>query len=466
MTAEELKSKITDYGALVQELQSQKGADTSTEALKQYDPLQHSVLDKSLRPDKLYTNERNEQVTAAVNRLALPLQKQIVQRAAAFLCGRPITLVAEPADEKQKQLLAAVRHLWDDNKLDYRSKRLAKIMMGETECAEIWYPEPLESGDPYWEDLLGAGAKFRLRMRIVSPGLGDRLYPLFAPTGDMVGFGRGYLLEKAGSTEKEERFDLYTDAAIYTGAKDSGKWVVTTTANPFKKIPIIYYQQAKPEWADVQTLIERLENQLSNHADTNDYFGSPILVVMGNIVSFSKKGESGKVMEIEPGASINYATWQQAPESVKLEIENLIRFIFSGTDTPNISFEEMKSLGTYSGIALKMLFMAAHMKAADKEEIFGECIQRRINFFKSAIGVLDVSFEKVRLTIKPKFEYFLPKDDRETVEILGSAITSKILSRETAVNLNPLVQNSVAELDRIKSESEEYASSALDDLVA
>ena len=113
----------------------------------------------------------------------------------------------------------------------------------------------------------------------------------------------------------------------------------------------------------------------------------------------------------------------------------------------------MNSLGTYSGIALKMLFMAAHLKAAEKEENFGKSIQRRINFLKYALAsYINTDLEDaVSMDIEPKFEYYLPKDVNEIITLLSTATGgASILSQKTAVGLNPLVQDADKELTEIK----------------
>jgi SPP1 family phage portal protein len=234
-----------------------------------------------------------------------------------------------------------------------------------------------------------------------------------------------------------EHFDIYTDKQIYLAEKSTATdWIVKPEANLLGKIPVIYYSQAAPEWNDVQILIDRKEKLHSNHGDTNDYFGSPMVFVQGNIVGFAKKGEQGKVLQGENGATAQYLSWDQSPESVKLESATLEDFIYYMTGTPKISFDNLKSIGPVSGIALKLMFMDAHMHASDKEETFGKGIQRRINFLKAALVKINAALESaVTMTIKPKFEYYLPKNVDEMVNTLMTATAGKqIMSVESAVD--------------------------------
>lgn len=418
---------------------------------KQLDPAKHTITDKALRPDKTVTNDAGETSLVKVARLPIPFQKHIVNLAASFLVGNPIRLDCTPDTGIETDMLEVLRRSWADNKLDYKSKVIAKAQFAETEAAEIWYLD--DAGPDYWQGTPLEGSKKRLRMRVASPKRGDALYPVFDGMGDLIAFGRGYAVSTGDKTE--DRFEVYTDEKIIFLIKSGDGWEVTQNSpNPYGKIPAIYYSQDLPEWSDVQDMIERLEEIVSNLSDTNDYFGSPMVFVQGAIKGFAKKGERGKVLEADPGAKAEYLTWDQSPESTKLEINTLRSLIFDMTSTPDISIEQMKALGTYSGIALKMLFLAPHLKAADKEENFGECVQRRVNLMKAMIGTIKPELKAAAsLDIRPRFEYYLPKDEAGLIDMLSTATGGeKTMSQKTAVSLNPLVSNADAELLEIQNE--------------
>jgi SPP1 family phage portal protein len=452
MELEVLQTLIPNYEELQKKFREEKPAVDIATFQKQYNPKDHDVKDPSKRPDKLVTTDQGDS-SVPVTRIPVPLQKTIVRRAAAFLCGNPIMLSANPPDQIAIDLLAAVQKTWDDAKLDYDNKAMVKLLKKETEVAELWYTEPVD--DSYWANTSMQGSKFRLRMKILANEKGDSLFPVFNAAGDMIAFGRAYMIKVAD--KKEEHFDTYTDTQIILGVKTDSGWQVTSSSNLIGKIPVIYYSQDAPDWQDVQDAIDRYEKSISNHGDTNDYTGSPIVVCDGEVEGFAKKGEQGKVIQVKNGAKVSYLSYDQAPESVKLEQTNIKSLIYEQTDTPDISFEQMKGIGPLSGFALKMLFMAAHMKAADGEEIFGKGIQRRINYLKAAIAKINVKLEKaLPLSIKPQFEYFLPKDDSEKVDNLVTASGGKpIISRKTAVALNPLVQDPETEIRNLEEEDKQ-----------
>jgi SPP1 family phage portal protein len=421
---------------------------------KQYEVSLHDVFDPVKRKDKPIKDENGSIVdTKKVARIGVPMQKIITQTAAAFLCGNPIKLVANAEENTvEKTLLEGIEKVWDDNKLDYKSMDLSEKMMSETEVAELWYTEELEDPAEYWGETQING-KFRLRMKVLAHSLGDQIRPIFDPTGNMIAFGRGYTLKSEGKTE--QHFDVYTDKFFYHGVKTDQGWTVDPpVANMVQKIPVIYYAQPTPEWADVQTAIDRLETVLSRHADTNDYSGSPILFTSGEITSLPEKEQDGKAIQADEKADAKFLSWDHAPESIKMEIDNLFKVIYACTFTPDISFDALKGMGQTSGFAMECMFMGAHLKAAKKAGIFGEGVQRRINYLKAALSTIDLKLKKgISLKIKPQFEFFLPKDMEGLVNTLTTAVSGGIMSKDTGVRQLGIAEDVQAELAQIEQEA-------------
>jgi SPP1 family phage portal protein len=348
-----------------------------------------------------------------------------------------------------------IQKIWSKNKLDFRNTDVAEKLLSETEVAELWYLVEAEEG--YWGDL--SKGKFKPKMKILASSLGDKLYPYFDLTGDMVAFSREYDITQNG--KKESHFDIYTADKTIKYTTIEGNTVSEIKPNLVKKIPVVYYKQELPDWYNVQPMIDRLETSFSNKADNNDYSGSPIAVVKGEIMGFASKGDQGKFLKISGDGEIKYLESTGAPESVKMEWDALREFILSMTQTPDISFSQMKNLGQLSGVALKLMFLDAHMKARRNEKTFGECIQRRLNLLMAIIGnVIDTSLGGVanNLNINPVFTPYLPINEKEEIENLSTAVTSGIISKETAVENNPLVSDPESEKERIKSDQTEAIS--------
>ncbi|MDD4819889.1 MAG: phage portal protein [Flavobacteriales bacterium] len=435
-----------------------------SELEKEYIPSGHKIYDTALRPDKAVKGadgslERFERVA----RIALPLQKIIVERAVAFLFGNPVKMSCMRTDDKTGAAWEAIHRTLTENKVDSLNRRIARTVMRETEVAELWYPV---EDNGFWERV-GSDERYsfvqnvnpahRLRVCVFCPSQGDSLFPLYDSFGDMKAFSRQWGI-------KDERgehyfFDTYTkDFFLHFEKENSGAWFLKEkNDNPIGKIPVVYARQERSEWADVQCLIERLEKLLSNFADTNDYHASPKIFVTGEIRGFARKGETGAIIEGDANSTAQYLSWQQAPESVRLEISTLLNMIYSTTETPDISFDSVKGLGNVSGVALKMMFMDAHLKVQNKCEMFCEYLERRVNIIKAYMEVLNTAIAPwiKKLEIKQSIEPYMITDMSATVQALNVASGGKaVISQRSAVRLSGMVENADDEYELLLQEKE------------
>ena len=196
---------------------------------------------------------------------------------------------------------------------------------------------------------------------------------------------------------------------------------------------------------------------MSNFADTNDYHAAPKIFVTGNVIGFAQKGESGAIIEGSDGATAQYLAWQYAPEAVKLEITTLLNMVYTITQTPDISFESLRGIGAVSGVALKLMFMDAHLKVYDKLEIFDDFLQRRVNLLKEFTAKMNIGLAKeLNLAITPEVTPFIIGDDKAMVEMLNIANGGKpLISLKTGIELSGLVDDTDAELKAIQDEQAE-----------
>lgn len=426
---------------LLNEIKKQKESKDTTKNLKQYNVSSHDIYDTVKRPNKIITVNTGQK-SQAVARIGVPFQKLIVDRSSSFLVGEKLNLVSNPSNEIEKKMVSMIDTTWYDAKLDYRTRELARLWMSETECAELWY---FRDNETIWKTLnLGIGGSKSMRVKVLAKSLGDDLYPYYDEYGDLIAFARLYSIDKTSYT------DIYTSEKVITISGVD----VTEKVNSLGKIPIIYYNRNSTEWSDVQDMIDRYEKLLSNFADNNDYFASPIIKVKGEVLGFAEKGEQGKMITMGENADANYLTWDQAPEAIKLEFDVLSEQIMAMTQTPDITFNKVKGIGNVSGVALSLMFMDAKLKTLKHQEIFGECIQRRINLLKKGMSIISTSVDSaVDMIIKPEFKFYMPNNQQELINMLYASTGNKpILSQDTAVALNPFVTDTEKELSNIKQD--------------
>lgn len=475
MTLEELLASAKDKcGDVISELKAHRYLDfPDVEAAnKALDPKLHDVNDPIIRKDKRVSVTDDTQGESAqkvietdgesknfrierVARIALAIQRLIINRAVSFCFGNPVEYNATPANEKQELILKALKRILYDVKSNSLNRKVARSIFGYKECAEYWYT--VERNHSQY----GFEAKHKVKCAIFSPAYGDTLYPYYDETGDMVAFSRAFS-RKTADGKQMDYFETFTSKQHFLWINGTnGYELVQNYPKPIAigKIPIVYGYQPKFETEDVDKLIDRLETLLSNFADTNDYHAAPKIFVTGQINGWSKKGESGSVIEGDEGATMQYVSWQSAPEAVKLEIETILRMIYTISQTPDISFDSVKGLGAISGVALKLLFMDAHLKVQDKREIFDDYLQRRVNILLAYTGMLNTKLkdECEQIEVEPEIvpymitsdidelNYWLTANGNKPVISQEESVESAGLSRDAAYTMRKLNEEAASE---------------------
>ncbi len=448
---------------------------TSLEEIEaQYDPKLHKIFDERYRPKKtiqvpsgkkdpitgkdIYKAKRVERV-----RIAIPIQKSLVERAVGFLLGKPAEykmtqngVAIKKANDNQQRLFGAVQKVYHQNKMKYFDKKLARMVFRQREAAELWYMETNQDGTINLDG--------KMRVKLLAPVLGDKLYPHWNDHDDMDGFAREYKVYDEEGTAINH-FDVYTNTFVYQFVNDGKDWKLqgTPKQHGFTKIPIVYYRREQAKWEDVQPEIERAEDLVSNWGDTNDYFGTPKYFVKGKLTGFAEKGEQGSVFQGEKDTDMRTLSWDQAPASVTSELANLFSMIYSYAHSADISFERMKEIGNNtSGAAIRLMFTDPHMDAQTETELFGEMFTRRSNIVANGICNTGIIESRIPMSVaestefEPVFKPYMPKNEVEEMELINKSVGGKqTTSRRRAIELNPLNDDPDEVEEEIKKEEQE-----------
>lgn len=400
------------------------------------------------------------------NRIALPIEQDIVNINTAFTVGTEPTLDCTPEDEGERGVFEAVKQIFKKNKLKFQNRKIVRSWLSEQEVAEYWY---VVKDDGFWAKLKRKIAgifgmvipEYRLKSQLWSPFRGDTLYPFFDDSGDMVAFSREY--EKTDlDGNKRNVFMTVTDTMVYQWEENK-----TWEENPersFKhglpKLPVMYGYRNETLCSKVRSLRVRLEKCLSGYADCIDYHFFPYLMLFGEINPDMLTGDVRNRMLnlMGDGAHAEYLTWNQSSDPIKVEIETYFNQIYGLTNTPRISFDQLKGTGNaLSGTAFRYVFMAAHMAVQNHAEELGEFFQRRVNFLTSAIGTLNTSLEAASKTVSIETEIvpFMIDSERDKVETAAAAVSGGVWSMEHGVSFCSNYGELQDELQQIKEEKKE-----------
>jgi len=447
--------------------------------LSDWDSSKHEIMwNKVKYPDRKVKTQEEKQIfdeksgktriepekveDSVVNRISIPLEQDIVNIQTAFTVGIEPSLDCTP-DDGEKNLFEALKSVLNKNKIKYQNKKIVRSWLSEQDVAEYWY---VSDDDSFWPSFIKrikavfgvSSPNKKLKSVVWSPFRGDKLYPFFDEYGDLVAFSREYKKKNLDDVEITV-FMTVTKDSVYQWEMD--KLWTSPEGKTFKhglpKLPVIYSYRPEAYCEKIKTFRVRLEKLLSNYADCIDYHFFPILKLIGDVEGFSGKTKDRVVKLTGNGADAQYLTWEQATETVKLELDKLFNMAYDMTNTPRISFEEMKGIGQVSGIAMRLMFMGAHMSVSNHGEVIGEFMQRRINFLVSALGTINTSLESASKTIEVSTDLvpYMIDSKSDDVEVAVSAVQGGIWSTREGIMFAGNADRVEEELKEIKEEQNE-----------
>ena len=377
------------------------------------------------------------------NRISLPIEQDIVNIQTAFTVGIEPSLVCNTEDEAEKNLFSAVKKVFKTCKLKYQNKKIVRSWFSEQECAEYWYKV---EDDSFWtrikskiQSIFGnVKPKYRMKSMIWSPFRGDRLYPFYDDSGDMVAFSREYKKRNLDGTDTMCFMTLTeTDVLVY---EQSSEWKLNedkSFRHGFKKLPIIYTYRRNTLCANIRPIRNRIEKCLSGYADCIDNHFFPKLLLFGELGNMYGSDYRNQMLELTgDGADARYLTWNQSADPIKVEIETYFNQAYALCSTPRISFDQIKGTGNaLSGTAFRYIFMASHMAVQNHAEDLEEFLQRRVNFLVSALGTINPTLSGASETIEIETEIqpFIIDSDDDKVSTAVKAVSGGVWSLEHGV---------------------------------
>ena len=439
-------------------------------------PENHKVNDKKWREDmRVVVNDRYvdskgvehpaEFKTEPVARISLPIEQDIVNIHTAFTVGNEPTLKCNTEDEGELDLLRVLKKICKDNKLRFQNKREVRSWLSETDICEYWYR--YESSG-FWRKVWGKVAslvgltvqpKYKMRMQIWSPFRGDKLYPLYSDNGqDFIGIGREYEYPLPNHSTKH-CFMLVTDKKVYQIEYVNGPWNDSDGYpfdHGFTKTPAIYSGRRRALCEEIRGARESLESLTSDFSDAIKQNFFPKLILQGDLVNGGAEpiGKS-HLLKISGEGKAYYLNWNQTSDMVKTQIDNLLVRCYSLTDTPLISFDQLKGTGQFpSGTAFDYMFMATLFAVDRHWEDMGEFFQRRVNFLISAIGSLVPSMKPASETVDVEVEQrpYRIEDLSKRISDAASGVDSGVMSRKQGVMLVGIVDEYQSELEEIEGD--------------
>jgi SPP1 family phage portal protein len=389
--------------------------------------------------------------------------QNIVETLAAFVIGKPVTLIPS----ENNDLAKLVKQIWRVNRMDSKLLEATILKFSQTQVAVQFYIADSEKTSLLNKVL--AFLKMNTQAKEIKAKVLDNtkgiMTPYFDASGDMIAFMWEYKSTEDG--KDLSNVQIWDQKNYYYLNNKDGGFILQSNPIPhgFDRIPVVYDYQNEPQWYTVRSAVDRHEVALSKLGDANDYSGHPILLTYGEVKTMPLKEESGKHFNIpitiddegkEVKGDVKFLEATTAPESNKLELDKLEDAIAYGSGVPNLSLDKLKSLGNVAEKTVKLMFLATNVKASLKQLETQTFIERCLNIIISGITqTTNTGFSKEgsALYFDIQFNSILPSDIKETVDTLTSAVQSKIISRKTSVGILDLVEDVDAELKLIEEEN-------------
>lgn len=440
MTIEEIYTQTTDPAERLQKINEQNKLKNETgAAVKEYNG------DRKLRKTQV-GNRTDRKLKSGdsvdVSRIPWNFQKNITRTAAAILMGKPVRIQAAGGED-----ISELVGEWNRVRMPYFLLKACERAKAYRQSAILFRK-------------VGQGQDERIAPVVLDPKQGD-LIPLWAEWDVMDAFVYSTRVKETIDGEEKEVVITYVfqETQVETYRQVGDEITTETAAHGFDRIPVVYFEEEEVEYEDVKTGIDSFEMRYSRLVDTNDYFGAPILKALGDVDEVPSKDQDGEmylldIIEVEGGgvvqSDIDVVSWDSQIESVKLELETGRRLIYDLSMTPDLSFENVKGIGSLSGTALGMMFLQSQIKAAYSWPLYKIGVERALNIFRNNYN--GASFEGVVFDIQR--QEITPQNLQETISTLSEAAFNKpIMSQRTAVAANPLVQDPTAEMTALDEEA-------------
>lgn len=257
----------------------------------------------------------------------------------------------------------------------------------------------------------------------------------------------------------------YTDTKVYhyepissIGAK------LTLSGKPeehfFGRVPITEYSnndERLGDWEPDLDLIDSYDKAISEMANSEEDFSNATLVVNGDIdvpktmkkpvkdsdgnIIYDENGEMvweidpnspylntlSKVMYLKPSiinnanggvtvvpSSAQYLTKELPIDNWKTHIDEIVRDIYTDTNTPNVNDENFG--GNSSGVAMSYKLFGSDQVRETQNDLFGRGVKRRLRLVAHFWGIKDVIPDETLVNnVSLNFPPNLPKNDTETI---------------------------------------------------
>ena len=446
--------KRNDVGSIIGELK-QRVLDIPlwSTLLSEYEPMLHEIVNDHVgRQDRTL----DDGIVEKAARLPIGLEKLLTRRISEFTMAIPVKRVYtyNQADEELKTIARAIEKIYTCAHIDAVNMHRAKCYYASCQMFTLWYTQKKPN------KLYGFDSQYKLKCKTFSPMDGVDIYPYFDEYGDLLALSFEY---KRKVTDTEHTFfETYTADHHYkwdlsSDDEESGWNLVDENEISIDKIPAVFWYRHKPCWEGLKPIRENIEYTISRNSDVVAYNSAPVLKIAGAIVGMERKGESKRVYRVSEDGDVSYVSWQQAIEALKYHVDTLVKLFFMQSQMPDISFENMKSLGNIGYDSRKTLLMDAHLKIGEETGAWIEGFERETNVIKAFLSKMNTKWaaRMDEITVEHIITPFIQEDKMAQIEMWMKGNGNKpIISQKESIKRAGISDDPDATYQEIQGEEE------------
>lgn len=421
---------------------------TQDQFIKEFEPDSHKVLfDQNVPSITMKIDDRYVEIE--YKKMAIPIQKMLVNKHVLHLCGNPMdfTLMDTDPTETQRNNFVKFKQYW---KLRNQDGMRTKMVTTQKSLGD--------AGLLYYMDYKG-----RIKSRIISYKDGYVICPHNDQNGDRLLDSIYY------RTEDSEYIDSYDDTYMYRYKLDNnedsnnfGNWIMLPPVkHGFSESPLVT-KRGDVSWNNVQSVIEVYEVMYNIFMVIQKRHGWGILYIKGKFSDEGKKIAGAIILNdrtIDGTGSAEFKT-PPSPQGYIDTMTALRETIQEGAGATFLLPKDVKMSGDISGIAI-MLTQSLDIENALQGVIDWQNVADKMTrLFKEGLAKELVNSgenpkaitEFENLNINAKFVVWKPRNDTEFNQMLVTLKGGGLISTETGVELNTVSKPD--ELSRVNTEKE------------
>lgn len=399
-----------------------------------------SIRNYSIEMFDLYTNNHNillkkdKEVggkTFRTTKIPLNFYRLIVQFIIDFVLSQPVS-VSHP-DEGFQELISDFHKV---NNIQSHNRKLLEYMCVFGQAFEHFFID--ENGKP--------------RLRLID---GMAAIPYYDDYMELEMLIEDFKIAEPDGTEKHyARLFTAQETTEFVGEKENF-YSQETSENLFG-LPIADYKNIEfhrsliSDLEIIKPIVEEIERLLSDFGDILKYHSDPILVAFGQKLP-DMAAKPGKILNFEKGADVKYLTWDQNVNAIDWYFQQLKNLLFELTMTPKILLNP-STVSNLSGVALRIMYSPALIKANSKELMLKEGMQKRYGllarYYQAKTGQ-EVDLSDLQIS----FARSVPANESELLNNVLQLYSVGLISKETALQLAPYIENPDEELQKVEEEN-------------